>query len=172
MHKLRNNVRKEEKDMKWYEPLIWEEFIKYFSDPSTSYFEIIDGKRVCDKMLLNYYDVVNGLTLAHNVRDLKCEKDIITETSTSEYTYRAYIHFLNYHSNVVFKENWEVKFCSFFKNSTINAEDLTTEQLAVCIMYPFWERCGSNFVDNLEPKSGKLAEAVLKLLDKHNKEKE
>ncbi len=158
--------------MKWYEPLIWNEFIDYFSDGSTTYFQIDNGKRVCDEMLLNYYDVVNGLTLAHICKDLKRRFDPISARNVSEYTYKAYCHFLNEadNANICFNDIWDVRFCSFFRDSKIKMKELTAEQLALCIMYPFWERWGSNFIDNANPKNGRLKDAVLTLAEKHTNE--
>lgn len=156
--------------MKWYEPLIWEEFIEYFSEPSTSYFDIIDGNRVCDEMFLNYYDVVHGLTMAYNAMKFKYQRHVPKEC-VSDYTYKAYNHFIECSPNVDSIKKWDSSFCSFFGHSKVREGELTADQLAWCIMYPFWGRWGSDFVNNIEPKNGKLANAVLTLLDKHNKEK-
>ena len=156
--------------MKWYEPLIWEEFIEYFSNPATLYFKVVDGKRICDEMFQNYYYVANGLTYGHNIRDFKCDRNVVKKADIPEYMYRAYIHFLDSGTDIVFQEIWETRFCSFLHNIEIDMKELTTEQLAVAILYPFWERWGSNFIDNTDPRSGRLAEAVLRLYEKHNEE--
>ena len=157
------------KKMKWYEPLIWDEFIEYFSDSSTSYYDIVFGKRVCDEMFINYRETVLGLTMARN-RMRRNDVFLLEKALVSEYKYKAYEHFMKCHPYVDFHKYWDSSFCSFFGSLTTNAEELTCDQLALCIMYPFWGRWGSDFIDNTEPKNGKLANAVLTLSEKHNKE--
>ena len=71
--------------MKWYEPLIWDEFLSYFSDESVSYLKIVNGERVVDQMLVNYREVVWGLTTGDNSIRLKYEADFIAVSKTIFY---------------------------------------------------------------------------------------
>lgn len=157
--------------MKWYEPLIWYEFISYFSDESVSYFSIVNGERVGDDMLENYREVVLGLTTGDNSIRLKYEADFIEYLieEMSEYRYRAFMHYVQCKDEPGIIGNiWKCEFSTFFRDQNVDMERMSADELAACIMYPFWGRWGSDYIDNLNLENGRLKDAVLMLAKKES----
>lgn len=148
--------------MKWYDILVRDEFIDYFSDESNEFYRTCDGEVKYAPQFKRFCDVIYGITVAFNrfrpsiyehlkqtVPDVYegCDfcKDKLPEESLADY--------------------WRSIDDGDKGKYSVDRSTLSAEQLAVLIMYPFWSRMGGSFEKDFLD-SGMLKQYLLALKDR------
>lgn len=153
--------------MKWYDLLITDEFIDYFSKDNNTYYVDFKNKweYVPQPLFKKFADTVTGITYAFE--RFKDSSELLSIEEKEPDIYNAYINCKQLMPPIItLADIWqsiEVK-----ENGSpyqVDVKHLNPEQIAVLILYPFWSRMdGSWEIDFLD--SGSLKKYLLELKEK------
>ena len=153
----------------WYEILVENEFADYFIN-NNPFSEDAAEKQKADEMLNGYSEIVYGVTTAWGFHDdIKKEKVRQSLVMLIPNAVRSFdfccsqIHlsrakFLHEIWHSISTNANESKYC-------VDLSQLTAEQCAVLIMYPFFSRMGSSFEKEFQ-ENGNLKKYLLALRSK------
>lgn len=148
--------------MKWYDLLVTDEFVDYFSNDNNVYYEYIDdkGKYKPQPLFEKFIGLVNEITLAFTLHDLS-PKALCRVKDLYPIAYMIYAERLTPSDNLseIYRSIKTEKNQSMYQ---VDVDTLNAEQIAMMILYPFWSRMGGSFeIDFLE--SGDLKKYLLEL---------
>ena len=156
----------------WYEILVENEFADYFINNDSCLQDAAEKKKA-DEMLGGYSEIVYGATIAWDFYD-DPKKERVREklAGFSQNAVQAFdfccsqIHlsqanFLHEIWRSISTNANESKYC-------VDASQLTAEQCAVLIMYPFFSRMGGSFEKEFQ-ENGNLKKYLLILKNKYMK---
>ena len=103
--------------MKWYESMISEEFVDYFCDENSKFYEICDDKVVYMPLFNKFRNTILEITYRHLDAPEGCR--------------------LSDYWNSIKNEGQS--------HYRVDVSTLNDNQIAVLIMYPFWSRMGGSF---------------------------
>lgn len=145
----------------WYEILIEDEFINFFTDPNMQLYVSAD-KKVPHYLFDKFREIVHGMTTACSFGEsgrAMFEKS----ADRNPIMVRAFNHYLetcpdgqNRFTNIwrTMEDHYEQ-----------DPETLSVEQIAVLILYPFWSRMGGSFEEEFA-EDGRLGKYLLALQKK------
>ena len=154
--------------MEWYDLLITKEFIDYFTNENSVFYTAVDGRQKYDPQPLfrKFRDTVTGITYAFQRFDISDRSLLIIKEKTPD-VYDAYI---NCRERMPFASSlmdfWHsIKTEADGSRYDVDVKTLCAEQIAVLILYPFWNRMGGSWeIDFLD--SGLLKQYLLALKEK------
>jgi len=157
----------------WYEILIRDEFVDYFSNKNNVFNNTVGDENKPEPQLKKFKDIILGITYAAGFGEVPFfECDNIMEANPNMYL--GYSYWMRYknHQGSSLSEIWH----TIPKEQTTGQyetylENLTPEQIAMLIMYPFWSRMGENSEKEFL-ESGRLKKCLLALKDKCSGNKE
>ena len=158
----------------WYDILIDNEFIEYFSNESNTFTIIENGQKLLAPTFSRFYDIVTGLTYACTLSNIKQSgMDCLKQNEPD--VFRGY---------AFYKENQPSQDESYLamiwqsiptdQNTSrydVDLEKLDAEQCAVLLMYPFFSRMGGSFEISFQ-EDGRLKKYLLALKEKSEKERQ
>ena len=154
--------------MEWYDLLITDEFINYFSNDNSIYYSDFKSKSeyTPQPLFRKFWDPVTGITYAFQRFDISDKSLLIIKEKTPD-VYDAYI---NCRERMPFASSlmdfWHsIKTEADGSRYDVDVKTLCAEQIAVLILYPFWNRMGGSWeIDFLD--SGLLKQYLLALKEK------
>ena len=156
---------------KWYEVLIRDEFIDYFSNEKNDFYKVVDGIEILEPQFEKFKDIVLGITHTNAFSERPFfAYDHMIETRPNMYLgYSYWAHYKILREGSLAKIWKSVPYGANMGRYEISPELLTAEQIAVLIMYQFWSKMGeSNEIGFLE--CGDLKKYLLALKKKHLEE--
>ena len=158
----------------WYDILIDNEFIEYFSNESNTFTIIENGQKLLAPTFSRFADIVTGLTYACTLSNIKqSSMDYLRQKEPD--VFRGY---------AFYKENQPSQDESYLamiwqsiptdQNTSrydVDLEKLDAEQCAVLLMYPFFSRMGGSFEISFQ-EDGRLKKYLLALKEKSEKERQ
>ena len=159
----------------WYEILIDDEFLDYFSNDNNIFFTTEGEKRVLAPTFLRFRHIIYGITQAF-LHQSNCDYFIQLFQDIGEYDIlRGYKFCIEQISSL----NFDRKYLFNLYNSVpcggenyskydIDPEELSAEQCAVLIMYQFWRRMGVR-TETFFQESGELKRYLFALKHKVDK---
>ena len=155
----------------WYDILIDNEFIEYFSDESNTFTIIENDQKLLAPTFSRFADIVTGLTYACTLSNIKQSgMDCLKQNEPD--VFRGY---------AFYKENQPSQHESYLamiwqsiptnQNTShydVDLENLNAEQCAVLLMYPFFSRMDGSFEISFQ-KDGLLKKYLLALKEKSEK---
>lgn len=156
---------------KWYEILIRQDFIDYFSNENNTFYKEIDGRKILEPQFQKFKDIIYGLTSAgFHGQEYSFDFEFMIEKEPNVYLGYSYMASSKTLKISYLPDVWRT--IPKEKNRghyEIEPELLTAEQIAVLIMYPFWSRMGGSFeISFLE--SGRLKKYLSALKKKHSED--
>ena len=154
---------------KWYEVLIRDEFIDYFSNEKNTFYKVIDGREILEPQFDKFKEIIIGITHAAGFSEVPF---FIFEHMIEANMYLGYSYWTHYK---ILREGSLSKIWKTIPNGKngghyeMEPELLTAEQIAVLIMYPFWSRMGGSF-ETTFLDDGRLKKYLLALKKKHLEE--
>ena len=156
---------------KWYEVLIRDEFIDYFSNEKNTFYKVIDGREILEPQFDKFKEIIIGITHAAGFSEVPF---FIFEhmIESKPNMYLGYSYWTHYK---ILREGSLSKIWQSVPNGEnrgryeIEPEHLSAEQIAVLIMYPFWSRMGGSF-ETTFLDDGRLRKYLLALKKKHLEE--
>ncbi len=158
----------------WYELLISDEFIEYFSDENNRFYSVKDNKVVLEPMFQKYKDIIYGITYAPLVAEAFQKRGYDASENMKEYAPNVYLglksaidYFRSNNTTIIELLN-KPKGSATAELYNADPEKLTADQIAVLIMYPFWSRMGGSWEEVFLDR-GYLKKYILILKDKYLK---
>ena len=155
----------------WYEMLIKDEFIEYFSNDNNVFYTVENGKDILAPTFLRFSNIIAGIVTAWTFNDLPTEK--LIGGLRSEYT--DIIASISFCKTQI--ENEKRTLASIWhsiphKLSPYDADinDLNAEQCAVSLIYPFLSGMGGSFELQFQ-QDGRLKKYLLALKEKSTNKK-
>lgn len=159
--------------MKWYDLLITDEFVDYFSDDSNIFYTKKDNAEhgyTPQSIFAKFVDTVNAITYAF--QRLSLSNDFfLSSFKNKPVICDAYIRCQNsMPETITLADIWKSIKCD--EGDTpyqVDVKTLNAEQIAVVILYPFWSRMGGSWeIEFLD--SGRLKQYLLELKRKAQQE--
>lgn len=156
---------------KWYEVLIREEFIDYFSDENNKFYFVVDGEEIKEPLFENFGYVISGIVAASFAATAKR----IDRYFHDEFYYMHPYFYFGYraaYEGFVHEQKDLNKVLELEPGSSITSlykldpMSLSADKIAKLLMYPFWSRMGGSYEINFL-KSGNLKKYLLALKKKH-----
>lgn len=148
--------------MKWYELLITDEFIAYFSNPENEFYKKVDKEIKYAPLFFKFYNTIEAMTAASNLRNYPEEFDsmFLRYKESLPYYYEAAVICRN-------QIPYPSEISKIFRRADRKNHpgEYTAEELAVVIMYHFWQR-GNYYADINFLESGALKQYLLELKKK------
>ena len=148
--------------MKWYELLITDEFITYFSNPENEFYTKMDKDIEYAPLFMKFDNTIEAMTAASNLREYPEEFD---------YMFLGYKETLPYYYEAAVACRDQIPFPKEISKLYHQAEkkwsyqEYTVEELAVMIMYHFWKR--GNYYSHISfLECGALKRYLLELKNK------
>ena len=156
----------------WYEILVNNEFADYFIN-NNAFPQDAQERQEANKMLNEYSEIVCGVIIAWNFYNISPEKrDCIIKASLEGNAARAYEFCCDqiYLSKATaFHEIWHsISTNANESKYSVDISQLTAEQCAALIMYPFFSRMDGSFEKEFQ-ESGNLKKYLLALKSKCEK---
>lgn len=154
--------------MQWYHLLITDEFIDYFCGDNHVYYQLMqeNNEYKPEPLFSKFIETVLGIAYAFNRFELK-EYELLSMKKSAPHIYEAYERCNEVMPPVIrLSDIWQsIRVQEDESRYQKDVRELSAEQIAVLIMYPFWHRMGSRFeIDFLE--SGSLKKYLLALKEK------
>lgn len=157
----------------WYEIFVDDEFLDYFGNDNNVFFTIEDGKEVLAPTFLRFRKIVSGVTRAfahqsraeywmNELRDIG-EYDMLQGFKFC-FERISSLNFGKYH----LVDIWHSIPRGERSKYDVDTDDLSAEQCAVLIMYPFWGRMGIRDETSFQ-SSGSLKRFLFVLKEKVDK---
>ena len=156
---------------KWYEVLIRDEFIDYFSNEENTFYKVIDGREILEPQFKRFKEIIIGITHAAGYSEVPffIYEHMIEAKPNMYLGYSYWTHYKTLHEGSLSKILQSVPKGENRGRYEIAPEHLSAEQIAVLIMYPFWSRMGGSFETNFLD-DGRLKKYLLALKKKHLEE--
>ena len=156
---------------KWYEVLIRDEFVDYFSNEKNKFYKVIDGREILEPQFDKFKEIIIGITQAAGFGEAPFFiYEHIIETKPNMYLgYSYWTHYKNLREGSLTKIWQSVPNGENSGRYEIDPENLSAEQIAVLVMYPFWSRMGGSF-ETTFLDDGRLKKYLLALKKKHLEE--
>ncbi len=154
--------------MKWYDLLITKEFLDYFSNDDNIYYTVVNDKEEYNPqpLLKKFADTVTGITYAF-ARYSNSSELLLSMKEKEPDIYNAYINCQKLMPPIItLADIWQsIKIEENYSPYQVDIKSLNAEQIAVLILYPFWNRMGGSWeIDFLD--SGRLKKYLLELKEK------
>ena len=160
----------------WYEILVADEFIDYFSNDNNVFFTVENEKEILAPTFMRFRKIIYGITAAFSNQ---AHADLRASDFRNAKEYDALQGFnfcieqiasLNLNRYYLFDLFHSIPDDPNRSKYDIDTEELSAEQCAVLIMYQFWRRMGFSLETSFQ-ESGELKKYLLALKDKVDKEK-
>ena len=161
----------------WYEILVADEFISYFSNDNNIFFTKESEEEILAPTFLRFRNIVGGVTRAfYHQEDAASYAEIFEDLK--EYDVLEGFNFCIKHISSLNLSKYHLTDIwhsirgprGEYTKYNIPTEKLSAEQCAVLIMYQFWSRMGIRGYPDFQ-KSGELKRYLLALKNKVEKEK-
>lgn len=164
---INRNFHKKE----WYEVLIRDEFIDYFSNENNVFYKTVGESKILEPQFEKYKAIIICITKA---AEFGKEPSEFYERvmKNKPYLNLEYSYWTDYKSPRVgsLSKIWQtIPKGEHRGHYETSPENLTAEQIAVLIMYPFWSRMGGSF-ETIFLDDGRLKKYLLALKRKHLEE--
>ena len=152
----------------WYDILIDNEFVEYFSNESNTFTTIKNGEKVLAPTFARFANIVAGVTYAWDFADIpNVILDHLKENEPDVFC--GYVFCKENQASP--DEMYLSKIWNSIPNSEnesrydVDLENLNAEQCAVLLMYPFFSRMGGSFEISFQ-EDGRLKKYLLALKKK------
>ncbi len=151
----------------WYDMLIQDEFIEYFSNDNNVFYTIENDKEILAPTFLRFSNIINGIVTAWTFNDLPIEKlepicEYDKEALSSLYFCRKQIE----NEKRSLPSIWHSIPCDpIYSRYNVNIDKLNAEQCAVLLIYPFLSRMDGSFELQFQ-QDGRLKKYLLALKEK------
>ena len=160
---------------KWYEMLIDQKFIDYFSNEENIFYTKINDKIVKAPMFENFSDVVDGITMAQSYIHYGNADRYSNDHNFLRIPPYMYSGFRVAYEGLLREQKDFEKILNLPHGSStgslykLDPMALSADKIAVLILYPFWSRMGGSFeITFLD--DGRLKKYLLALKKKHSEE--
>ena len=154
--------------MKWYEILIDDEFVDYFSNDDNIFFVLENGNRVLAPTFSRYMDIVIGVIYAWTLPWVSVSKAAESMTKNPD-IFRGFAfcrEHQEFQDETHLSKLWNsIPVKTYESRYDIDIEALSAEQCAVLIIYPFCTRMGGSFEQPFQ-EDGRLKKYLLALKEK------
>ena len=160
----------------WYEILIADEFIDYFSNDNNVFFTVENEKEILAPTFMRFRKIVLGVTRAFSYRGSAAEFADILKYHKDYDTLEGFNFCIEQISHLNLSKDYLIGLWHSILSAPeqskydIDTEELSAEQCAVLIMYQFWRRMGFSLETSFQ-ESGELKKYLIALKDKVDKEK-
>lgn len=150
--------------MFWYSELLKKEFVDYFSDEDSIYFTVTAKGKIYNDIYDRFKKTVDWLLCFANYDNDCCFEDTLYYMidDKEDDIYKLAEAFFKREKRPDFKRIYHSIQDNVFN---CDIESLSTDQLAVGLIFPFASRMGGSFEDDFA-ESGRLREFVLTLYNK------
>ena len=151
--------------MFWYSGLLTKEFIDYFSDENSIYFTVNSSGKIYNDTFNKFRDAVLYLTAFSQWENF--EDSLYYHIKDKDEEFFLYLSEL---ADPFFGDERRPDFTEVYHSIKgnmfeCNIDELTADQLAVGMMFPFWSRMGGSFEDKFA-ESGRLRQFIIALYNK------
>ena len=151
--------------MFWYNGLITKEFIDYFGNEDSIYFTVKSSGKIYNDTFNEFKNVVQHLTAFSQWDNF--EESLYYKIKDKDEELFSYFRnlaepFFSDERRPDFKDVYHSIKGNMFE---CNIDELSNDQLAVGLMYPFWSRMGGSFEDRFA-ESGRLRQFIMALYNK------
>ncbi len=155
--------------MFWYSGLLTKEFVDYFSDENAVYFTETDSGKMYHDTFKRFRDAVRDLTALSLYKSF--EESFLSRITDKDEARFLYLREL---AEPFFGDERRPDFTEVYHSIKgnmfeCNIDELSADQLAVGMMFPFWSRMGGSFEDEFA-ESGRLRQFIMALYKKSFKE--